>query len=330
MAMVTFRDEIAANKRASFWLVLFFILFTAALAVILAIVIMSYMTGQATWNEIRTGSIVGLVVAVIAFFLTLLAYYGGDSLVLGVSGAQPIQQPDDPELFNVVEEMSIAAGVPMPKVYLIHDNALNAFATGRDPQHGIVAITTGLRNQLSRDELQGVLAHEMGHIRNFDIRLMLLLAVLVGVIVMLSDFFWQAMRTGVFWGGNSRGSSSSSSSSSNKKDGAGLIIAVLVILAFIMSILAPILANIIQLAVSRKREFMADASAVEFTRNPQGLIDALKKLSSDTRTLEGANRGTAHMFIVNPIKKFSDLSATMFSSHPPLEERIRRLEALVQ
>ena len=331
MAMVTFRDEIAANKRASFWLVLFFILFTAALAVILAIVVMSYTTGEATWKEIRTGSIVGLVVAGVAFLLTLLAYYGGDSLVLGVSGAQPIQQSDDPELFNVVEEMSIAAGVPMPKVYLIHDNALNAFATGRDPQHGIVAITTGLRNQLSRDELQGVLAHEMGHIRNFDIRLMLLLAVLVGVIVMLSDFFWRAMRTGVYWGGNSRGgSSSSSSSSSNKKDGAGLIIAILVIVAFILSILAPILANIIQLAVSRKREFMADASAVEFTRNPQGLIDALKKLSSDTRTLEGANRGTAHMFIVNPIKKFSDLSATMFSSHPPIEERIRRLEALMQ
>lgn len=327
MAMETFRDQIAANKRASFWLVLFFILFTAAVAVVLAVAFISMSSGQASWNEIRVGAITGLIAAGIAFLFSLLAYYGGDSLVLGVSGAQEIQEGDDPELFHVVEEMSIASGVPMPRVYLIHDSSLNAFATGRDPQHGIVAITTGLRNQLTRDELQGVLAHEMGHIRNYDIRLMLLLAVLIGVIVMLSDFFWRAMRTGSYWGGSSRGSSSSSSSSS-KKDGAGLIIAVLIILAFILSILAPILAQIIQLAVSRKREFMADASAVEFTRNPQGLIDALKKLSSDPKPLEAANRGTAHMFIVNPIKKFSELSSTMFSSHPPIEERIRQLELL--
>lgn len=331
MAMVTFQDQIAANKRASFWLVLFFIVFTAAVAVILAIAFISMTTEQASWNEIRVGSIVGLVAAGIAFLITLLAYFGGDSLVLGVSGAQEIQEHDDPELFHVVEEMSIASGVPMPKVYIMHDSALNAFATGRDPQHGIVAITTGLRQRLTRDELQGVLAHEMGHIRNYDIRLMLLLAVLIGVIVMLSDFFWRALRSGVYWGGSNRGSSgsSSSSSSSSKKDGAGLIIAILVILAFVLSILAPILAQIIQLAVSRKREFMADASAVEFTRNPQGLIDALKKLSSDNEPLEAANRGTAHMFIVNPIKKFSELSNSMFSSHPPIEERIARLQALM-
>ncbi|HQR08842.1 MAG TPA: M48 family metallopeptidase [Gemmatales bacterium] len=330
MAMVTFRDQIAANKRASFWLVLFFILFTAALAVILAIAFLSMSTGRATWNEIQSGSMIGIIAAVIALVFCFFAYFTGDSLVLGVSGAQEIQQPDDPELFNVVEEMSIAAGVPMPKVYLMHDAALNAFATGRDPQHGIVAITTGLRQRLTRDELQGVLAHEMGHIRNFDIRLMLLLAVLIGVIVMLSDFFWRAMRSGAFWGSNSRGSSGSSSSSGGKKDGAGLIIAILIIVAFILSILAPILAQIIQLAVSRKREFMADASAVEFTRNPQGLIDALKKLSDDNRPLVAANRGTAHMFIVNPIRKFSERSSTMFSSHPPIEERIRQLELLMQ
>lgn len=327
MAMVTFHDQIAANKRASFWLVTFFVLFTAAVAVVLAIAIISMYSGNATWDEVRSGSIVGLVAAGVAFLITLLAYFGGDSLVLGVSGAQEIQESDDPELFHVVEEMAIASGVPMPKVFVIHDDALNAFATGRDPKHGIVAITTGLRHQLTRDELQGVIAHEMGHIRNFDIRLMMLLAVLVGAIVMLSDFFWRAMRTGVHWGSSSRGSSSSSSSSS-KKDGAGLIIAIMIVLAFLLSILAPILAQIIQLAVSRKREFLADASAVEFTRNPQGLIDALQKLSSDNHALESANRGTAHMFIVNPIKKFSELSASMFSSHPPIEERIKRLQEL--
>lgn len=329
MAMVTFRDQIAANKRASFWLVVFFILFTAALAVILAIAFMSMMSGRATWNEIQTGSMVGIIAASIAFAFCFFAYFAGDSLVLGVSGAQEIERSDDPELFNVVEEVSIAAGVPMPRVFIMHDAAMNAFATGRDPKHGIVAITSGLRQRLTRDELQGVMAHEMGHIRNYDIRLMLLLAVLIGVIVMLSDFFWRALRTGVHWGGGSRRSSGSSSSSS-KNDGAGMIIAILIIVAFILSILAPILAQIIQLAVSRKREYMADASAVEFTRNPQGLIDALKKLSDDSRTLESATRGTAHMFIVNPIRKFSDRSSTIFSSHPPIEERIRQLELLMR
>lgn len=335
MAMVTFQDQIAANKRASFWLVLFFVLFTAALAVILAIAFMSMASGRATWNEIQSGSMVGLIAAGIAFAFCFFAYFAGDSLVLGVSGAEEIKRSDDPELFNVVEEVSIAAGVPMPRVFVIHDDAMNAFATGRDPKNGIVAITSGLRHRLTRDELQGVMAHEMGHIRNFDIRLMLLLAVLIGVIVMLSDFFWRALRTGAHWGSSSRGSwgrssSSSSNSSGGKNDGAALIIAVLVVVAFILSILAPILAQIIQLAVSRKREFMADASAVEFTRNPQGLIDALRKLSADSRTLESANRGTAHMFIVNPIKKFSDRSSTIFSSHPPVEERIRQLELLMR
>jgi heat shock protein HtpX len=313
--------------------VVFFILFTAALAVILAIAFISMASGQATWNEIQSGSMVGIIAAVIAFVFCFFAFFAGDSLVLGVSGAEEIQRSDDPELFNVVEEVSIAAGVPMPRIFVIHDAAMNAFATGRDPKHGIVAITSGLRQRLTRDELQGVMAHEMGHIRNFDIRLMLLLAVLVGVVVLLSDFFWRAMRTGAHWGSRSRGSSGSSSSSgsgSGKSDGAGLIIAILVIVAIILSIIAPIMAQIIQLAVSRKREFLADASAVEFTRNPQGLIDALKKLTDDTRTLESANRGTAHMFIVNPIKKFSEMSSTMFSSHPPIDERIQRLQALLQ
>lgn len=329
--MMTFRDQISTNRWASFWLVAGFILFVAAFAVILAIAFLSLSTGQATTNELKTGASVGVIAAVVAFFITLFAYFGGDSLVLGVSGAHPLLEGQDPELYHVVEEMSIAAGIPMPKIYLIDDTAMNAFATGRDPAHGIVAITTGLRQRLNRDELQGVLAHEMGHIRNYDIRLMLLLAVLIGVIVMLSDFFWRAIRTGAHWGGTSRSPSSgggSSSSSSGKKDGAALIIAILIILAVIFSIIAPILAQIIQMAVSRKREYLADASAVEFTRNPAGLIGALRKLSNDHEILESANRGTAHLYIVNPIKKFSEFSNTMFSSHPPIEDRIRVLEAL--
>lgn len=329
MPITTFRDQIANNKWASFWLVLFFVLFVAVLAMVLAVAVIALSTGQSTWNELQNGAIAGLIAAGIAFLLTLFAYFGGDSLVLGVSGAYPLREGEDPELYHVVEEMAIAAGIPMPKIYLIDDTAMNAFATGRDPQHGIVAITTGLRHRLNRDELQGVIAHEMGHIRNYDIRLMLLLAVLIGVVVMLSDFFWRALRSGAHWGGTSR-HQNQNTERKGSRDGAGVIIAVLIIAAFVLSIIAPILANIIQLAVSRKREYLADASAVEFTRNPHGLIGALSKLSSDTEILETANRGTAHLYIVNPIKQFSDWSNSMFSSHPPIGDRIAALQALVQ
>lgn len=321
--LVTFRDLIAANKRASFWLVVGFILFVAGVAVCFGVAFLTWTTGTATWADLRGGIIAGLVAAVIAFFIAWLSYYAGDSLVLGVSGAKPLGEGEDPELWNVVEEMAIAAGVPMPKIYIMDDTALNAFATGRDPQHASVAITSGLRSRLTRDELQGVIAHEMSHVRNYDIRLMLLLATLIGTIVMLSDFFWRALRSGTYWG-----SSSKSRSDRSKSDGAGAIIAVMVVLAFLLSILAPILAQIIQLAVSRQREYLADASAVELTRNPHGLADALRKLAGDTEPLEAANRGTAHLFIVNPIKKFSARSETMFASHPPIQDRIKRIEAL--
>ncbi len=322
---VTFRDLIAANKRASFWLVLGFILFVFVLAGVLGVTIVSIVTGGTGREEIQSGILAGGIAAAVAFLISILSYFSGDSLVLGVSGARPLQEGEDPELRNVVEEMAIAANIPMPKVYIIDDSALNAFATGRDPQHAAVAITAGLRQQLNRDELQGVIAHEIAHVRNYDIRLMLLLATLIGVVVMLSDFFWRAMRTGAHWGGTSRDRGSSGKS---KSDGAGLVIAVMIVVAIILSILAPILAQIIQWAVSRQREYLADASAVELTRNPYGLANALRKLGGDHEILEGANRGIAHLFIVNPIKQFQDRSASMFSSHPPLEDRIKRLESL--
>jgi heat shock protein HtpX len=220
-------------------------------------------------------------------------------------------------LFNVVEEMSIAAGIPMPRVYLIDDPALNAFATGRDPQHAAVAITSGLRHKLTRDELQGVIAHEMSHIRNYDIRLMLLMAVLVGTIVMLSDVFWQIGRGG-------------RSSSSSKSEGkGGMIVLIVFIVAVILALIAPILAQIIQFAVSRQREYLADATAVELTRYPQGLANALRKLQGDAAVLKSANRGTAHLFIANPIAKFQARAESVFASHPPLKDRIARLDALV-
>ncbi len=316
----TFRELIAENKRNSVLLVACFCSFVVAVALTLTLGAVAAFAPQAVsqlnwcealvWGGVATG---------LSLFLSLLGYYSGDRFVLASSGARRIRHRDDPELFNVVEEMAIAAGVPMPEVYLIDDPALNAMATGRDPRHASVAITTGLRSKLKRDELQGVVAHEMSHIRNFDIRLMLLMAVLVGTIVMLSDIFWQL----------SRGNNRSRSNGKEGKDG-GLFVLVVFLLAIVLAVIAPFLAQIIQFAVSRQREFLADATAVELTRYPQGLANALRKLEADTAVLKSANRGTAHLFIANPIEKFQARAESAFASHPPLQERIARLEALVR
>jgi heat shock protein HtpX len=318
----TFRDLIAANKRNSMLLVVLFCLFTVVVAMVLGLGIIAYAAPDAVSGiDFREGPVIGGIAAGIAFLISLWSYYQGDKLILGVSGAREIKHADDPELFNVVEEMAIAAGIPMPKVYVIDDPAPNALATGRDPQHAALAITTGLRSKLTRDELQGVIAHEISHIRNYDIRLMLLLAVLIGTIVMLADFFWQILR---FSGG-----SGSRRSKDGDKGGSGVVVLILFVVALLLAIIAPILAQIIQLAVSRQREYLADASGVELTRYPQGLANALRKIDADPDDLKHANRGTAHLYIANPIKKFEARAHTMFASHPPIEDRIARLEALV-
>jgi heat shock protein HtpX len=319
----TFRDLIAANKRNSALLVLGFILFTTVVIVVLGLAVLALIAPELVerlhWGQ---GLVIGGLAGCVALLLALLGYYGGDDLLLAISRAREIKHGDDPQLFNVVEEMAIAAGIPVPRVYLIDDPAPNAFATGRDPQHALVAITTGLRNKLNREELQGVIAHEVSHIRNYDIRLMLLMAVLLGTIVMAADFFWQLMR----WGPDSRGSSRRSSDSDS--DGGGWLVLIVIVAAILLSLVAPFLAQIIQLAVSRQREYLADASAVELTRNPLGLASALRKIDADPAVLASANRGNAHLYIANPIKKFEARAATMFASHPPIGERIRRLEAL--
>jgi heat shock protein HtpX len=234
-----------------------------------------------------------------------------------MSGAKEISKEDDPRLWNVVEELSIAAGLPMPRVYLIDDTALNAFATGRDPDHAAVAITAGLRDRLNREELQGVIAHEMSHVRNYDIRFSMLLAVMVGLLVLMTDVF----RRWLWWGGGRR-------RSSRREGGAGAAGAIVAVVAIVLAIVAPILAKLIQLAASREREYLADASAVELTRYPEGLASALEKLGGDKEVLEVANRATQHLYIVNPFKPFEDRAKGLFSTHPPLEERIRRLRGL--
>jgi len=310
MAAETFHTLIARNKRNSWLLIVLFGLFFVGMGLLIGRV----------WGRGDARFSIGVAVAAagVAFVMTLASYYGGTSAVLGIAKARQIAKPDDPQLFNVVEEMAIAAGIPMPKVYLIDDSAPNAFATGRNPTHAVVAITTGLRQKLTRDELQGVIAHEISHVRNYDILFAMLMAVMVGVLVMLCDLFLRSM----WWGGGRR--------KRRDREGGGGAEALLVIVALVLAILAPLLARIIHMAMSRQREYLADASGVELTRNPDGLASALAKISNDPEVLEVANRATAHMYIVHPIKRFEKRASSIFSTHPPLKERVQRLLSLTR
>jgi len=303
----TFYGQISENRRNSTLLALIVIALFGVLGFAIGYAITGYTAGA-------------LGVSGIALLLGSLAavgsYFGGDSVVLSVSGAKEVDETSAPQLLNVVREMSIAANVPMPKVYVIDDTAPNAFATGRDPNHASVAITTGLLEKLDREELQGVIGHEMSHVRNFDIRFALLVGVLVGSIALMADFFLRF----TFWGGGRR--------SNNDNRGSGGLQVVFFVIATLLSILAPIAARFVQLAVNRQREYLADASSVELTRNPYGIERALAKISEDQEVLEVANRATQHMYFTNPIKKFEQRASGLFSTHPPTLDRINRLRQL--
>ena len=270
------------------------------------------------------------IMILVTLGLALEAWFGGPRFILNRVHAKEITKELDPELFNVVDEMRIAAGIPMPRVYLIPETALNAFATGRDPEHGVVAITTGLRAKLTRDELQGVMAHEIAHIRHYDIRFSMLMAMMVGLIVLACDALLRFAWYGA-WMGAGRGRSGG-----GKRDGGGgfmIFIIIVKIVAIILSVVAPILAKVIQMTYSRRREYLADAGAAELTRNPEGLASALKKLAEDKEPLvETANRGMAHMFIMNPLRtrKSRHERVSIFSSHPPVADRIAKLIALTR
>ena len=309
MAIETFHTLIARNKRNSIVLIGGFMLFFVGMGLLIGMV-----WGGGQW---QFGAVVASIAAVVAFVLTLLSFYGGSSALLGMSKAREITHADDPQLFNVVEEMCLAGGLPLPRIYLIDDTAMNAFATGRDPAHASVAITTGLRAQLTRDQLQGVIAHELSHVRHYDIRYAMLVAVMVGVLVMLCDVFLRSMW---FGGGRSR--------SRSRDKGSNPLQIVLIVVAILLAIIAPILARIIQMSISRQREYLADAGAVELTRNPDGLAGALARLSGDQEVLEVANRATASLYIVHPIKKFEARASSMLSTHPPIKDRIARLASL--
>jgi len=262
------------------------------------------------------GNIVGDSTSLVFFALvfsiisSFVSYYFSDSIVLSLSKAKLATKEDFFDYYTVVENISIGTGIPMPKLYVIEDTAMNAFATGRDKKNSSVVATTGLLSRLNRSEIEGVMAHEMSHIGNRDILLMSVVAVLVGTIVLVVDWIWRIR----LYGGNDN----------NNRNVNGIFL----VLTIVTAILAPVIAQIIKLAISRQREYLADATAVKFTRNPNGLLSALTKLSQDTEKLEVANRATAHLYITNPLKEkgFSKSLNTLFSTHPPIEERIARLQ----
>jgi heat shock protein HtpX len=243
---------------------------------------------------------------------SLFSYFAGDKLVLAQSRAQEVPEGEEKVLRDVVETLALGLGIPTPKLYVIEDPAPNAFATGRDPKHASVAVTRGLLNTMDRSELEGVIAHELSHVGNRDIRVMLLVTVLVGTVALLSDWMLRSM----WWGGRSR--------DRNSSGGGGILLLVGVVLA----ILTPIIATLIQLAVSRQREYLADASGVFLTRYPEGLASALRKIAADQHVLSVANKATASLYIANPLKDHPFQFDGLFDTHPPIEERIKRLEAM--
>jgi heat shock protein HtpX len=291
-------EQIAENKRKSIFLLFLFIVF---------LLFLGWVFGEAYYSG-EAGLVLALMVALVISFVT---FFYGDKMVLGISQARPVDPKENPYLHNVIEGLAIGSGIPAPKAYIIDDTAPNAFATGRNPQNSAIVVTTGLLQKMDRLELEGVIAHEMSHIKNFDIRYATLVVVLVGTVALLSDwmgrsFFYRRGRRDRRGGGN----------------------AIFILLALILVILAPVIAKLIQLAISRQREYLADSSGALLTRYPEGLASALEKISKDTEPLEVANKATAHLYIVNPLLDHRGKLNDLFSTHPPTEERVKRLRAM--
>lgn len=295
--------QISSNKRNTWILLIVFIIFFLGLG---------YLFGF-----IYTGDDQGAIGMMGAFGIgamiyATISYYAAGKLTLAIAHAKEIQKRDNPTLYRTVENLCIASGMPTPKIYLIDDTALNAFATGRDPKHAAVAITKGLLDKLEKVELEGVMAHELSHIKNYDIRLQSFTVALIGLIALVSDVFLRSM----FYGRRSN----------NRGKGGG----VLIIIGLILAILSPIIAKLMHLAISREREYLADASAALMTRYPEGLVKALQKISADHEPLEVANKATAHLYIENPLRNEKGMKwlNKLFSTHPPMEERLRRLKMM--
>jgi heat shock protein HtpX len=294
-------DRIGTNKRQTWLMMLLFVIVAGGFATIIGLVV-----------GLPIYAAPFIIAALVAY--ALFSYYASASVALAVSSAHPVTKEEEPDLYRVVENLSIGSGLPMPKVYVIEDSAPNAFATGRDPQHASVTATRGLLNKLDHSELEGVIAHEMSHVGNYDIRVMTITVVLVGIIALLADLF---MRWTWFGAGGR---------SSNRDRGGAF--AALAILAIVLAILAPIAAQLIQLAISRQREYLADASGALLCRNPDALARALEKISADPEPLEEANKATAHLYFSNPLHDHSSALNNLFDTHPPIQERIRLLRAM--
>ncbi len=293
-------DQIASNKLRSVLLVFAFMALVA---------LVGFVFGQATdWGYLG----LGLALA-FAFAMSFGSYWYSDKIVLAISKARPVDRDIEPYLVNTIEGLAIAAGMPVPKAYVIDDPAPNAFATGRNPENAAIAVTTGLVQLMNRQELEGVIAHELAHIKNYDTLLQTLAAVLAGSVTLISEW----MLRSFWWGGGRR-----------RGNEAGQLGAVLMVVALILAVLAPIAATLIRLAISRKREYLADASGALLTRYPPGLAGALRKIAADHNQLRVANKATESMYIVNPLRKLGGSMNSLFNTHPPLEERIARLEAM--
>lgn len=310
MAAPHLYDQISRNKRNTYFLIL---------GVIALFVFVGYLIGRFFYGDPFFGVVPALLGSLV---YSLFSLFVGDKVVLFMMGAKPAEPGANQQLMNVVEEMAIAAGLKPPKVFVIHSPASNAFATGRSPDKASIAITTGLMERLNREELQAVIGHEMGHVKNFDTRFAILMAVLVGAVAMICDMVMRQMR----FGGRRRG------------QGGGQLQIVMILLAVVLAILAPLVAKMIQFAMSRHRELLADNTAVELTRNPNALANALEKIATDPDELQLANRGTQHLFIVNPLRAASDVKKGIdpklseksgwFDTHPPIGLRIRLLREM--
>ncbi|PIS04974.1 MAG: zinc metalloprotease HtpX [Candidatus Buchananbacteria bacterium CG10_big_fil_rev_8_21_14_0_10_42_9] len=290
-------SQIDSNKRKSWILIALFIVFIVGL-------------GWFFGEVMDYGNEIIVLALAISLIMSFFSYFSGDKVALATSGAKgPINKNDNAYVYRMVENLCITTGVPMPKIYIISDPAINAFATGRDPEHASVAVTTGAIDKLENEELEGVLAHELSHVKNYDIRLMMIVIVLIGIVVLFSDI----MLRSFFWGGGKK-------SRSNQGG------AILLLVGLVLAILSPIIGKLIQLAISRKREYLADASGALITRYPQGLASALKKIGQEKSKMRRANHATAHLYFANPFggaQKFFDRA---FATHPPLDERIKILE----
>lgn len=308
--MVNLYEAQRANKIKSTIVVGFFLAFVALTVYILAQAVAFYLG-----YDLGGLGFAGLAL-IISGLVSFFSYYFSDRIVLGISGARLANRKRDFNFYTVCENLATAAGIPKPKLYVIEDSAPNAFATGRDPDHAVVCATTGLLSKLSRSELEGVIGHELSHIKNFDTRLMSLVSVMVGIVALLADWFLR-----INWRMRSK---------DDEKNQIGVIF---LILGLIFALLSPLIAQLIQLAISRRREFLADSGSVVLTRQPRGLISALEKISRDSEPLEAANKATAHLYIVNPFKDKARTAvgwfAGLFNTHPPVEERIKALKNMI-